>query len=207
MEFNELDKVEEEYGIGKGSGDWFNFKDGLNKIRIVTLFEVFAQHWDNTIKKSIACVGKENGCVYCNDMSLEEKKRKPRPQWIGWVIDRTDGELKLLKTGYSVIKQVSELANSDDYKFGKDGLPLYDITVKKSGEGLQTEYSVIADRKDSKLTDIEKEKIESLKHPLQIIVAMKEKSEKGERKEGEIPNAPVFNEESGEITDEEIQGI
>jgi len=182
MSFGEVNEVEEEYKIGKG-GKWYNFKVGENKIRIVSLFNHFGEHWDLKEGKSALCIGKESGCVFCNEGN------KPTPKWLGWIIDREDGEFKILKSGYQVIKQISALDETDDYKFGADGLPKYDIVVKREGEKLKTKYTVIPGRKDVKLSEEEIEKQKTLKDPLEIILAMKEKIDNNEAEisEEEMP--------------------
>jgi len=165
--FGNIEEAKKEYKMG--GGEWYNFKVGENKIRIVSLFNHFGEHWDNTEKKSVLCIGKDSGCEYC------KAGDRVSPKWLGWIIDREDGEFKILKTGFQVIKQISALDESDDYGFGEDGLPKYDIVVKREGEKLKTKYTVIPGRQDVELTEEELKKQKELKDPLEIIVAMKDK--------------------------------
>lgn len=164
MRFNEVEKVKKEYGL---EGNWMSLVEGDNKIRIVSEFEDYGNHFNNATKKSVICIGKEN-CELC------KVGDKPRVQFLGWVIDRKDNKVKLLRIGYQIFEQISNLAKSEDYAFGS--VPEYDITIKRSGKGLETDYAVLASRKNSELTEEEKalvlEKIKPLKD---IIDTMKAK--------------------------------
>lgn len=150
------------------SGGYLKLKQGENKIRIVSEAEVFGKHFKN--KKSTICLGKE----IC-DLCIEGDK--PKPSWLMWVIDRADGEIKMLEAGYQIISQVQKMAQSSEYGF--EGLPSYDIIIQKEGEGLDTEYIATPARKDSDLTEEEKEDISALKSPSEIV----EEKKKGTIKE------------------------
>lgn len=148
--------------IPPSSGSYMKLKQGENKIRIVSEAEVYGKHYIN--KKGIVCLGKEE-CPHCMDGD------KPKPAWLFWVIDRTDGAIKLLEVGYSVVAKIKTLAQSEDYHF--ETMPDFDLTITKTGESLETEYDVIPARKNSPLTDEEKEQIDELKPPASIIEAKK----------------------------------
>lgn len=168
MKFQDYDKSAKKYNMG---GDWMNLDQGDNKIKIVSEFEDYGAHYDQKSNKSITCIGKDEGCPYC------EKGDKPKVQYLGWVIDRKDNEVKLLRIGHSVFKQIGALAESDEYGF--ETIPLYDITIKRKGEGLDTEYSVIPGRTDTDLTEEEKKKVsEKVTPPEEIIEGMKTKATK-----------------------------
>jgi hypothetical protein len=163
------EELQSKYGI-KEKSDWLNLKEGSNKIRIVSNFVDYGVH---SVKyegkyKSVVCVGKENGCFYCAE------KLPVKIQFLGWVIDRKDGEVKLLKIGWTIAEKLRNLKESEDYGF-KD-LPDYDIDIIRTGEGLDTEYDVIPARKSTELTEEEKEKVlKNIKDPQEIIDKMKEK--------------------------------
>ena len=165
MSFKNYKKEGEEYGVG-GDGDWMNLEEGANKIRVVTDFVVFGTHFDEKLNKSFVCLGKEK-CEYC------KLKIKPRVQFKGWVIDRKDSKIKILTVGWKINQAIGELANSEEYGF--EIIPSYDITINRAGTGLGTKYSVLADRKDTPLTDEEKEQIDELQSPEEVIEAMKTK--------------------------------
>ncbi|MEW6687264.1 MAG: hypothetical protein AB1393_13845 [Candidatus Edwardsbacteria bacterium] len=144
-------------------------KHGENKIRIVSEAEPYGKHYNPETKKTLVCIGKDKGCEGC------QQGNKPRVQWLLWVIDRTDNKIKMLEIGYSILQQISKLAQSQEYGF--EIIPNYDITITKEGEGLETEYTVIPARKDTLLIEVEREEIENLESPIEIIRKKKEKLE------------------------------
>lgn len=198
--FNEYEKVGKEHGIG---GGFFNLQKGNNKIRVVTEFESYGLHRIMEIvdekkkwKKNTICLGKDE-CLICAERyemvkngadpkSDEVKELNPGVKFIGWVIDREEGKeekdrqdtpkFELLTIGYTIFKQFGELSQLPDTMF--EFIPAWDATIIKKGEGKGTEYSVVADRKDIELTEIELKGIAELKSPAEIIDAMKIKAEK-----------------------------
>lgn len=154
--------------IPPSGGGYFKLKQGENKIRIVSEAEVFGKHFVN--KRSSVCMGKED-CPYCIDGD------KSKPSWLMWIIDRTDNQIKMFEAGYQIIKQIQKMAQGTEYGF--DALPAYDMYIQKEGESLETEYTVTPARKDSPLTEEEKENITTLKSPSKIV----EDKKKGALKE------------------------
>ncbi len=185
-------------------GDWLNLKDGDNKIRIVSGFEAFGRHYDSLNNKSITCIGKDEGCKYCleaeeilekirelkinQDPNEKEKQelddavkqynaKRSKVQFLVWAIDRTDGKVKLMRYGATIQKQLSELAKSEEYKFSDT--PEYDITIKRTGQKLETEYAVMPARKNVPLTTEEKKLVVDTTKPItEVIDAMKDKAKK-----------------------------
>lgn len=168
MKFKDYDSIPKKYGIG--GGDWMKLQEGDNKIRIVSEFEDYGTHYNPTTKKSIVCLGKEK-CEVC----LSDPDNKPRVQFLGWVIDRKDNKIKLLRIGFKAHKQIGELAKSEDYGF--DEVPEYDVTIKKTGQGLDTDYSVLPARQNTSLTEEEEQAVSEKvkKSPKEIIEKMKAK--------------------------------
>lgn len=168
--FDNLSEVKKNYGI-KDSGNWMKLKDGSNKVRIVSDFADYGIHSikDNGKYRSEVCIGKDNGCYYCSQGS------PVKVQFLGWVIDRADNQVKLLRIGWVIASQIKAYQESEEYGF-KD-LPPYDIDIVRSGEGLDTDYNVIPARKDTPLTPEEEEMIAKVvKDPREIIDKMKEKA-------------------------------
>ena len=145
--------------IPPSGGGYLKLKQGENKIRIISEAEVFGKHFKH--KKSTICIGKDEGCELCQEGD------KPKPSWLMWVIDRADNQIKMFEAGYMVVSQIQKLAQSSEYGFG--GLPGYDMFIQKEGESLETEYTVTPARKDSELTEEEKESIAALKSPETIV--------------------------------------
>ena len=163
--FNDFDETMKKYG---GNSDWLVPKVGDNKVRLVTNFIDYGNHYIEEEKKSYICIGKEEGCAYCHEGLT------PSPQFLGWVIDRTDNKLKLFRIGYQIASQIAAFKKSEEYSF--DELPPYDMIVHRDGEGKGTKYTVIAARENSELTKEEKFDIEqNAKDPEEIIKSMKDK--------------------------------
>ena len=133
-----------------GGSDFFALEQGENKLRLVSEFEERFVHWDAENRRSIS--------VATQDELLNGEK--PRRRFIAYAIDRKDGAVKMLEVGASVIKQLKDLAVSGDYGF--DDIPAYDITIKKTGSGMDTEYTVIPARENSDLTEAEQEVVTEL---------------------------------------------
>ena len=187
MSFKDYKNIEKKYNIG--GGDWLKLEDGDNKIRIVSEFFDFAEHFIKSENKSYTCLGKKGNCKYC------ESGLKPTVKFLGWVLDREDGAVKLLRVGYMIYKQIGALAMSDEYGF--DGVPEYDITIKKSGKELGTEYQVLPARKNTELTKDEEKlvKEKTKKTPEEIVEKMKEKVSE---------DIPVIEDEEAKTFEEQI---
>jgi len=168
MSFNSTEgEIEKKYDIKSKEGNWLKLEEGENKVRLVSDCSDFGSHFDTQLKKSFICTGKET-CAYC------QKGEKSRVRFYAWVIDRRDGVIKLAEFGYSIFKEIEKLAKSTDYGF--DVTPSYDIDINRKGKGLDTEYSILADRKDSPLSEEEEKKIQDSCKPLDdMIQKMKDK--------------------------------
>jgi len=163
--FDNFDKTMNKYG---SNSDWLILKEGANKVRLMSNFADYGDHFIKEENKSYICIGKENGCVYC------EKGLKPKVQFLGWAIDRSDGQLKLFRFGYTIAKQLASYKDSEEYGF--EDLPPYDIVVNKEGQGLETNYVVMPARTNTEITMEEKDNFEkNSKSPEEIIQSMKDK--------------------------------
>lgn len=140
-----LDEAEKKYNVG--GSDWIRVEEGDNKVRIIdTVYADYGSHFDQKNNKSYTCIGKDKGCPFC------KKGNDPRVRYLVWAIDKNDGEMKKLEFGHSIAKQLATYANDEEYGVEKYGFP-YWINIKRKGTGLDTEYNVIAGRKEVKLTD------------------------------------------------------
>ena len=170
MKFSNYGDVEKQYNMG---GNWLKLKSGENKVRLVSEFEVYGNHFDEKKGvKGLICIGKDKGCIGC------AKDIEVKAQTLGWVIDRSDGKVKLFRMPYSVFKKIGELQLQEEYQF--ETVPNYDVTITKTGEGMETRYSVIAARKDTEITGDEMEDINKTVKPVsEIIENMKSKIKDG----------------------------
>lgn len=153
------------------SSKFLRLKQGENKVRLVSEVGVMGKHWDNR-KMVGVCIGKDEGCPHCAEGN------DPKPVWLCWAIDRIDSKIKQLEMGYTIIQQLQKLAQSKEYGFTES--PPYDITIIKTGEGLDTEYTVIASRQDTELTPEEIEKVQDLTPIKDIIEKRKKITEENE---------------------------
>ena len=168
-----------------------NLEQGDNKIRIISEFEAYGLHYDSETKQSTICLGEEE-CLLCKNGN------KPRVQFLGWVIDRNDNQIKLLRIGYTIFEQIGKYQKNDEYKFDK--IPDYDITINKTGQDLETRYNVIPSRQNSELTSEEKTMIdEKVKNPQEIIENMKTKVVSRINSESQETQSKQDNKESVEI--------
>jgi len=167
MKFSQYEEVAKKYGVG-GGGDWFNLKEGENRVRLLNEFEVYGEHWMPAEKKFIVCIGKEEGCKPCkNKVSITVRA-------LGWVIDRADGKVKLFKMPYTVFKALGALQSDADYGF--DLLPEYDLKINRIGTGKESEYTVLPTPKITPLTEAEITEMDKKMKPAgEIIEKMKNK--------------------------------
>ena len=158
----------------KSSGDFMALKQGENKVRIISEFEPFESEFQGKMKT----------------------------RFMGYVIDRVDGQIKPLTIGSQIFGKLGELSLSSEYGF--QGLPPYDVTIKKSGEGIDTEYEVFAARKNTDLTEAEEILIKDLKPVVDIIESMQKKNpSKFVKPELVTPNGKVLKDEDIPIIDED----
>lgn len=138
---------------------WFKAKDGDNRIRILTKPVKFFERFSEATKKSVIMDAYEEGVS---------------TKYLSFIVDYTDGKIVLYKLPGSVGKEVATLMQSDEYKFEEFPMP-YDITVKKTGEGKETRYSVLPARMNSDLSIDIMEELGSLNDCAKILEAMKKK--------------------------------
>jgi len=152
-----------------GSQKFFAFQEGDNRIRIVSPFEVFGQHYTPGEGYKI-CVGKEKMCDKCD-------AGKASPTYFCWVIDRIDGLIKEAKLSYTVIKSIDDVSAIEEHNFVPklDGIFPYDLNIRmiegKSKNEKRT-YNVVPSPV-TELTAEEVEKVKALQHPMKVIAAMK----------------------------------
>lgn len=177
----------------KESLGFFKPQPGANKIRIVAEIQDFGSHFVKRFNKSFICSADEN-CIFCKDPSED----KPKLRYLTWIIDRADGEIKLYEFGHSVFKQLVSLAKDPDYAF--EYMPDYDITINKTGSGMDTEYAVVAARQNTELTQEEKERIEANPTVGEILAKRLESV-----KEVETEFSPSFQDEVNALDIESVE--
>jgi len=156
-------------------GEWLKLQDGDNKLRIVSDFEAFGNHYIRETGDAGICIGKEKGCRFC------AVGDKPKVNYLCWVIDRKDSKVKLFKFGYSVYEQLVNMAQSDEWGFISEVMP-YDITIKKTGSNLSTKYQVMGSPKILPITEEEEKSIKENKSIADVVQSLKDKELKVETK-------------------------
>lgn len=199
--FQDYENVAKEHNIG--GGDWMKFKEGENRVRFVSELEENSTHYLKESKRNINCEGEF--CEYC------QKGDKKRVRFIGWVIDRATGSFSLASIGWSVFKQIGEYSRSSEFGF-TSSIPPYDVIIKKTGEGLETEYTVMPSRNETPLNSKELAEIEKLTPPSEIVQKIKDKhpGSRVERvpslgpKGSEYDDIPVIDEPDKQVSEDDL---
>lgn len=173
MSIDELDNQEKQIGFAGGGGQFFQFKDGRNTIRVlpgVSGRQPFVQFWKHFVKAS------DNGKAYGGACPLKMAKQPcptcqiaarlsrsssdadrdlageltPRRRVIANIIDRAapDTGPQVAEFGPSIYDAVKDIMRSlgEDPTHPTEG---FDLIVEKTGSGLRTEYKVTPLRKNS----------------------------------------------------------
>lgn len=149
-----------------GGSDWIQLEQGENgPYRLLTAPYVYAEHYSPSGYKGV-CIGQDSACEGCKEST------KPTPKWLAWASEKDT--VKLAKFGYSIIKQLASFQDNPEYAFEEYPMP-WTFTIKKTGEKLDTEYSVVPSRQNSEAPEAVMKLLEKQKTPEQIVDAMKEK--------------------------------
>lgn len=128
---DELDAQTKQYG-GATSGDRFEFKKGVNKMRILVFPEILATHFLGGKGGTAAiCIGIEEGCPYHGDKAPRDDKgneKLPSLKLCTYIIDREDGKVKLAELPLSVRYALKDLQDDEDFAFDDFPLP-FDVKI------------------------------------------------------------------------------
>ena len=123
-------------------GQYLKLSDGENRIRVVSeLTPVWKLFGEGSARVFVTAEG-------------ASKETKARKRFSAYVINRANGQLQIAEFGPQIVNQYVDLSESAEYMF--EDVPPYDITIKKSGSGKETEYTVMAARTNTTLTDMER---------------------------------------------------
>lgn len=192
MKWNETKQVEKDLNLGGNRADFYELEEGPNKVRVLSEYEPQAKHFTGVGTKPTPCVGVKENCSFC--LKREELKKagadateiakyKPSVKFLMLVIDRlaqSKGEkyVKIAQFPWSVVKQVGEFAENDEYGF--ETLPPYDITVTKKRTGTRPtdiEYSVVPARANTELTQEEQDEILNHVDDVKRLIASQKKKQ------------------------------
>lgn len=121
----EIKKESEKYGASTGgSSDFFKFKEGVNKMRILVQPQVLATHFFGKGVPAVVCIGVDEGCEY-----HKEDSDRPGIKLVTYVIDREDeGKMKLAELPLSISYSMNDLQQDEDYEFETFPMP-YDVKI------------------------------------------------------------------------------
>lgn len=130
-----------------GGGDFYKLKEGDNRIRLMSICLPHTSTFD----------GKKNF------------------KWLCYVLDRRDGDVKAFFMAHRIYKAIEALQINPDYSFDEVPMP-YDITINAKKAGTKdVEYTLLPARKETPLTEEEREKLDAAKPLEELKQAINEK--------------------------------
>lgn len=176
-----MNDAQEQYGAGAGSANYFKFKEGRNRIRILAEGEMIATHFVGG--KGYTCFGIKDGCPYHGDgapKSEEGIPRKPSAKLITYVLDKSNGDVapKQAEIPYSVVKQINTFAEEKDFAFAAFPMP-YDITVNYNAKAAPNDmYKVVPSATRDEVPPEVLEELEKMPPVSQTVERKKAKAQK-----------------------------
>lgn len=162
---NQFNKDKEEFE--KSSSDWFKFKEGDNKMRILAepakLFEKF--------KRGVVY----KGCDFAHEATMK---------YLTYILDYSDNRIKTAKIPYGVMEQIVGFMTNEDYQFTEFPMP-YDITIKATGAGTkEVSYTVMPARNNTGIDGAVIAELGKKKTPIEIVDKMQENQIKKDKEAG-----------------------
>jgi hypothetical protein len=183
-------------------------EQGDNSVRIVSNPYQFVVHWakdSSQTDRKIKCAIKN--CPLC------KKGIKTQYRWLLGVIDRADGQPKLLEISSQIFNAIK--LYKDNKKWGN--VTLYDINIRRGPKGAQPLYTVMPDSEKGKITVQEQEAVDSFfekidmnkyvepASPEEVIEKLGGSSPSDFRSESPAPvSRPVISESDFNFGDEEL---
>lgn len=131
-----MNRDAEEHGMG-GNKDFFQFeKSGSYVLRVLTKPLALATHFFGKGQPSSVCYGYEKGCPFHGTGAPKDDKGKekaPSVKYMAYVIDRSDGQIKIGELPWSVVSRIADF--EEDTEIGFSEYPMSrDIKVKVDKE-------------------------------------------------------------------------
>lgn len=122
------------------NSNYFRPVKGENRVRLVSAPIAMWTSFDkttgeNVVRKFIT----EEAAKAFNATAPKDSQAKKK--YAMYVLDRATDEVLVAEFGMSIMKAIKTLSVDKDYGF--DALPAYDIKITKTGDGLDTEYTVL----------------------------------------------------------------
>lgn len=183
--------------LGSSSDLYFKPKDGENRIRFVSEPVRIYTSFNRATKEARLFLSSEGAKEY-NKTAPKDMQAKPR--WRVYVLNRDNGnKLQIGEFGPQVMEYFKDLANSSEYGFNSVDALTFDFILTKKGAGMDTEYMLTASRRESPLTDAEKQMVHDAKPIADMLKDDKSVQDHPQLTELDVAkaNAPVAKE--GEI--------
>lgn len=136
--FGEIDWNSGDVGSGGGSDFMRLEQSSKNRVRVVGNPVQFYTHWietpDGKKKKINSPIGDAKLVKRLEDAGFKRQAR-----WFIKVLDRADGQFKLLEIGSQIYKGIKDLVQSEEW----GPVTSYDITIARGAPGKQPLYSVM----------------------------------------------------------------
>jgi len=150
MFLDDIQNEAKQYGGGSNS-DFFQFKKGVNKMRILAQPKVLATHFFGKGHPAVVCVGMDEGCKH-----HEEGADKPSIKLATYILDREDGKVKIAELPLSISYSINDLQQDEDFAFEEFPMP-YDVKVTHDPDNPdpKAKYRVVGSPKREKLSESE----------------------------------------------------
>lgn len=146
--------------LNSGSSLYFKPKDGENRIRVVSEPTKIWKSFNKATKTARVYVT-EKGAM---------KDADAKPRFLMHILNRDAGnQVQIAEFGTQVMGQFLDLATSTEYGFPNvEGLT-YDFILMKKGAGMDTEYTLQGSRRESPLTNEEREMVKQVKPIMEML--------------------------------------
>jgi hypothetical protein len=175
LDLDDLDAQEKAIGFNQGGGQFYQFKDGKNVIRVLPgvhgqkAIIPFWKHFVGAAEGGKAWGGAcplkmaKMACPVCQaaaklsrgtdaDRKLS-KDITARQRYVANILDRANPDLgpQVAEFGPQIYNDIKDLIRTTGENPTDPGEAGFDLIVEKSGSGMSTEYKTIAQRKNSPL--------------------------------------------------------
>lgn len=188
----DIDEDAKKYG-GTGGGDTFEFKKGVNTIRILAKPKIIATHFFGRGNPSVVCVGIDEGCKFHG-----EKDKLPSKKLATYVLNRETGRVQLAELPLSLNYALNDLQQDSEYAFDDFPIP-YDIKVKHDpdNDDPKAKYRIVA---PTNMTSLTKDEVIALEKEMAVMTPeqyVEKRKAKQKAKSGDAPthdDAPDYDE-------------
>ncbi len=151
--YDDIQSESKKYG-GGGRGDFFQFEEGDNRMRILAQPKVIAFHFFAEGVRPDVCVGIDEGCQHHVPDEKTKEVKKPSIKLATYILDRKDDKVKLAELPLSISYALNDLQKDSEYAF--EGFPMpYDIKIisDPKNKDPKAKYRLVAGRTLTELTE------------------------------------------------------